>query len=192
MTDSNNSLNDPLVDVTMFPPELSFLGYFQSVDKIGINGMALGFADGTEVNLLIVDIMGNSTSAIATIVGGSFEVSDIDASQFRPGDLTLTATAGNTLAQSSLLMEEILQGDPIVIDPQPELNGLNQLTILGRAPSLETNDVLTLEVRDSLDAKVTTTAVVQADGTFSVQNLSTQGLKEGMLPQGRRTSKRPT
>ncbi|PUE47864.1 hypothetical protein B9Z47_08355 [Limnohabitans sp. 2KL-1] len=161
--------------------QLSFFGYFEQNLRIGISGIASGFADGTEVNLLVLDTMGNSVSVSATIQGGSFEVTNIDSAGFTPGTLTITATAGDVTAQEPLTLAAFVPGDPIVIDQQPVLNALNQLTIQGKAPSLQPNDVLTLEVRDTVGAKVTTTAVVQADGSFSVQGLGTQGLKDGLL-----------
>ena len=89
MTDLTNPINDPFIEAMLLPPQLSFFGYMQSADQIGISGTAIGFANGTEVNLLIVDIMGNSTSVIATIQGGSFVVADVDVSQFTPGQLTI-------------------------------------------------------------------------------------------------------
>ena len=161
-------------------PTIGLVGSI-SANKLVITGVTAGFPNGTEVSILIQDIRGTSTSVIAVIQGNSFVLANIDTTQFTAGNLTLTATAGNALTQSTVLLVDILQGDPIVIDPQPALNGLNQLTIQGRAPSLQPNEVLTLEVRDTVGAKVTATAVVQADGSFSVQDMSTQGLRAGLL-----------
>jgi hypothetical protein len=164
---------------------MSTIGLFGFVDekttKLEISGSTTDLANGTEVNILIRDIEGNSTSVIAVVQGGSFVVANIDTSQFKAGDLTFTATAGDAFAQATAPLLEIPSGDPIIITTQPVLNGANKLTINGKAPSLKPNDELSLVVRDTSGTKVTATAVVQADGSFSVSDLSTQGLQDGLL-----------
>jgi VCBS repeat-containing protein len=164
---------------------MSTIGLFGFVDekttKLEISGSTTDLANGTEVNILIRDIEGNSTSVIAVVQDGSFVVANIDTSQFKAGDLTFTATAGDAFAQATAPLLEIPSGDPIIITTQPVLNGANKLTINGKAPSLKPNDELSLVVRDTSGTKVTATAVVQADGSFSVSDLSTQGLQDGLL-----------
>ncbi len=80
MTDFTNPTNDQPSDTSVLTPELNFSGLFELDNKIGVTGFALGFADGTQVNQLIVDVRGNSTSVTATIMAGPFEVSNIDVS----------------------------------------------------------------------------------------------------------------
>jgi hypothetical protein len=104
-----NSTNDQPFNISVVIPQLSFVGFLESAQSIGISGNTLGFADGTEVNLLIVDILGNSTSVRVTIIDGSFAVSGIDATQFAPGLLSLTATASTiTVSAANVTFKNLI------------------------------------------------------------------------------------
>ncbi len=160
---------------------LSIFAYFEGNGRISISGSADGFANGAEVAILVLDTQGNSTALTVTVQDGAFVALNLDDRVFKPGSLTVTASTGDVMTQQTLELAVKPNFDPIVIDEQPVLNALNQLSIQGKAPSLEPGDEVQLVIRDVNGTSVTATAVVQSDGRFSVQGISTLGLMDGML-----------
>ncbi|PUE41790.1 hypothetical protein [Limnohabitans sp. Bal53] len=149
--------------------------------RFSIRGSAMGFANGTEVAIQVVDTQSNYKTLTATVTDGVFEVRHLDERVFAPGILTITASAGDQMAQQSLVLQARPDLDPIVIDQQPVLNALNQLSIQGKAPTLTSRDELQLVIRDVDGNSVFASAVVQSDGRFSVHGISTNGLMDGTL-----------
>ena len=162
-------------------PFLSLFTCFESRCRISICGSTEGFVDGTEVAILVIDTQGNSTALNAMVFNGTFQVRNLDERVFAPGILTITASAGDQMAQQSLVLQARPDLDPIVIDQQPVLNALSQLSIQGKAPTLDFLDELQLVIRDVHGNSVFASAVVQSDGRFSVQGISTKGLMDGTL-----------
>ena len=177
MTDQTHS---PL-DASLIAAFLDISVKFEVGCRISIRGSTMGFANGTEVAIEVVDSQGNYTALTATVTDGAFGVRNLDERVFAPGILTITASAGDQMAQQSLVLQARPDLDPIVIDQQPVLNALNQLSIQGKAPTLETRDELQLVIRDVDGNSVFASAVVQSDGRFSVHGISTKGLMDGTL-----------
>lgn len=177
MTDLTHSL----LDASLRPAFLDISVKFEVCCRISIRGSTMGFANGTEVAIQVVDSQGHNTALTATVKDGAFEVIDLDERVFAPGILTITASAGDQMAQQSLVLQPRPDLDPIVIDQQPVLNALSQLSIQGKATTLEFRDELQLVIRDVHGTSVFASAVVQSDGRFSVHGISTKGLMDGTL-----------
>ena len=171
------SLGALFSDVT---PALSFSAVENEFGNINIMGSALGMANGTAVNLLLTDALGNSTTATATVMAEEFSVNNLWAGMFGVGNVSISAMAGGVQASESLPLERNTLSMPIGLTSFALDENL-RIDAQGFASSLESGTVLTLVIRDVLDNQVIATAVVQADGAFSVQNIDTQGLSEGIL-----------
>ncbi|PUE10577.1 putative Ig domain-containing protein [Limnohabitans sp. T6-20] len=171
------SLGALLSDVT---PALSFSAVENQFGNINIAGSAVGMPNGTAVNLLLTDALGNSTTATATVMAEEFSVDNLWAGMFGVGNVNISAMAGGVQALESLPLERNTPSMPIGLTSFALDENL-RIDAQGFASSLQSGTVLTLVIRDVLDNHVIATGVVQADGAFSVQNIDTQGLSEGVL-----------
>ena len=171
------SLGALFSDVT---PALSFSAVENQFGNINIMGSAVGMANGTAVNLLLTDALGNSTTATATVMAEEFSVDNVWAGMFGAGIVSISAMAGGVQASEYLPLERDTTSMPIGLTSFALDENL-RIDVQGFASSLQSGTVLTLVIRDVLDTNVVATAVVQADGAFSVQNIDTQGLSEGVL-----------
>ncbi|PUE47863.1 hypothetical protein B9Z47_08305 [Limnohabitans sp. 2KL-1] len=166
---------------TTTPATLTLFGTDNLDGTLVVFGVTQGVAVGAEISILISDVQGNTTTVTA-IVGpdGSYEVLATDIGMLLPGKLTATASVDALLVPAEIDLAGMAQSDPILITSS-EINGLNQINIVGKAPTMAPNDQLTLVIRDKNGTSIEVTAVVQADKTFSLQGVPTQGLVDGVL-----------
>jgi VCBS repeat-containing protein len=159
--------------------QLSTYALVNESGKIDLYGTSEGLADGTEVNVLISDAQGNSTSLVAVVQNNAFLIENIETGMFIVGELQILSTTDLVSSQTSLTLNFQDGTDPIVIDQAVLENQL--MSVLGTAPALEAGTELTLIVRDSLATSITASTIVRADKSYSFDNISTQGLAQGYL-----------
>ena len=183
MTNPDQAFNNPSNSTISASASSVQLSVVDNKDgTLGILGSVIGSPAGTEISILIADAEGNTTS-IAALVGefGSYEALVTDISMLKPGaNLVATGKVDNLSVDAPFELEGMAELDPILIT-NSAINGANQISLNGLAPSLKVDDVLTLVIRDKNGTSTDVTAVVQQGGVFSLTGISTQGLVDGPL-----------
>ncbi|WP_199220340.1 VCBS domain-containing protein, partial [Limnohabitans sp. T6-20] len=107
-------------------------------------------------------------------------MSNVWVGMFGAGTLDIIATAGGVTEPGQLELSGNTTQSPVTLTTHVLDENMN-IDVQGVAPALLPGTVLTLLIHDEQYQEVTATALVLADGTFSVQNIDTQGLSEGTL-----------
>jgi VCBS repeat-containing protein len=179
MTNPEQTSNNPNVSTGASSLQLSVTD--NKDGTLGIVGAVIGVPAGTEISILIADAEGNTTSITAVAdANGSYEALVTDTSMLKPGNLIATGKVNNLSTDAPFELEGMAALDPILIT-NSAMNGANQISLNGLAPSLKVNDVLTVVIRDKNGTSTDVTAVVQQGGVFSLTGISTQGLVDGPL-----------
>jgi VCBS repeat-containing protein len=169
MTESSNS-----------SPTLNFFVNENELGNIDLYGSVVGIADGEVINFLLTDDDGNSKTVSAVITGGEFSLSNVWAGMFGEGLVNVVATAGGIEGTGEVELSGNQLQAPVTLTSNV-LDANLMIDVQGQAPGLEPGTVLTLVIRDEQNNEVTAEAEVMADGSFSVQDIDTLGLSEGVL-----------
>ncbi|MED5512288.1 MAG: Ig-like domain-containing protein, partial [Pseudomonadota bacterium] len=135
-----------------------------------LTGQTTGVPQGTQVTLLITDSSGNTqTLTTTTLADGSWSV---DAEVIiAEGSFTVEASvsdvAGNSASTSATGLID-LTAPTISVDPLSDSADVTPL-ISGVANGVATGTLVNLEITDSAGNVQTATAIVQADGSWSVE-----------------------
>ena len=161
-------------------PSIFFTSVENEFGNIDLFGSAVGLANGTTVNFLFTDAFGNSKTATAVVVAGEFSITNVWMGMFGAGTLDILASAAGVSAVESLELSGNQIQAPVTLT-EYVLDENTMIDVQGVAPALDPGTVLTLVIRDEQNNEVTATAEVQADGSFSEQDIDTLGLSEGVL-----------
>jgi hypothetical protein len=161
-------------------PAVSFTATENEHGNIELFGLAEGIANGTAVNLLLIDAFGNSKTASAVVMDEEFSLANIWAGMFGAGNVNIIARVGGVQKSGSVEISGKHLQAPVSLTSY-SLDERMMIDVQGVAPSLMPDTVLTLIIRDVQNIDVTATALVLADGSFSVQDIDIQGLSEGLL-----------
>ncbi|MGL6046739.1 MAG: Ig-like domain-containing protein, partial [Vogesella sp.] len=137
---------------------------------------------GTVVTLVVTDSAGTVQTLSATVQpGGSYSV-DVPVAM-KDGNFTVTASvkdpAGNPASASDNGSLDALAG-AIVVQATVD-NANRQLDITGTTVDVVPGQQVALKVQDQFGNVVNTTAIVQPDGSYSVQDLDVSSLQDGAL-----------
>jgi VCBS repeat-containing protein len=161
-------------------PSIFFTAVENEFGNIDLFGSAVGMANGTTVNFLFTDAFGNSKTTTVVVVAGEFSLTNVWMGMFGAGPLDILASAAGVSAVGSLELSGNQIQAPVTLT-EYVLDENTMIDVQGVAPALDPGTVLTLVIRDEQNNEVMATAEVLADGSFSVQDIDTLGLSEGVL-----------
>ncbi|WP_420820600.1 beta strand repeat-containing protein, partial [Shewanella japonica] len=148
-----------------------------------ITGTSQDIPAGGTVTLVITDIAGTSITItdVAVNADGTYSVDNVDLSTLVDGDITVVATAtdsnGNDLSANDT---ENLDAVDAQLTVDLVIDGDNNGDITGTSQDIPTGGTVTLVITDIAGTTITITDVaVNADGTYSVDNVDLSTLVDG-------------
>ena len=173
------------LDVTAGTMEVSISEIDNAAQTIDLEGLTTDVAPGQSVNLTITDADGNVVTTTALVGSdGSYSVTGTDISGLVDGNLTVTASAvdrndnpvSGTDSSTLDAVAGILTITGTSIDDDAQSLDLAGITA-DVAPGLQVNIIIT----DAEGNQVTTTAIINSDGSFSVTGVDVSTLVDGTL-----------
>ncbi|WP_394497178.1 Ig-like domain-containing protein [Shewanella sp. ENK2] len=148
-----------------------------------ISGTSQDIPAGGTVTLVITDIAGTEITIenVAVAADGTYSVDDVDLSTLVDGDITVVATAtdsnGNDLSANDT---ENLDAVDAELTVDLVIDASNQGDITGTSQDIPAGGTVTLVITDIAGTEITITDVaVNADGTYSVDNVDLSTLVDG-------------
>ncbi len=158
--------------------------------QVAITGSSISVPGGAAVTLVLTDSTGHTVTATATVGSdGHYSVSAIDVSSLTQGRLTVhTQVTDNNGVVVQDNDNVVLGKIPPTIDSTVAVDNAHaQIDISGVTTGVDAGSVVTIEIHDRRYDPVddyygmTVTATVQADGTYSLQNVDASSLLDGPL-----------
>ena len=137
---------------------------------------------GSQVIVVIVDSSGNSQTMITTVQpGGSFSVTPLTPLTDGPFDVTADVRdpAGNSGTDTTTGEIDASAGS-ITVEATVD-NAAQQVDVTGTTNDVPAGATVSITITDQNGATVTTTATVQPDGSYSVDNVDVSTLADGPL-----------
>ncbi|WP_338590257.1 adhesin [Shewanella khirikhana] len=154
---------------------------------VDMAGTVSNIEDGQTVTISVTDNQGNSLSFTTTVVGGSWQLDDVDLSSLANGELTFTASAtdvaGNQ-ASASVVHEKDTNARIFVwvADNDHVINAAEQssVTVRGVVLNVENGQPITVTLSDGMGKSLTVTTVVTGN-LWTIPNLDLTGFADGTL-----------
>ncbi|MBT1446428.1 hypothetical protein KJI95_18190 [Shewanella sp. JM162201] len=185
---STENLKDTLASITIDV----LTGEDEYIDRaeqtaVDITGTVSNIEDGQTVTVTITDKLGKSLTFTTTVVGGEWQLDDVDLSSLANGDLTFDASAqdlaGNP-ADASTVHEKDTSARIFVwvADNDHVINAAEQtnVTVRGVVLNVENGQTITVTLSDGMGKTLTLTTVVSGN-LWSIPNLDLTGFADGML-----------
>ncbi|MFA0087213.1 RTX toxin [Vibrio sp. 10N.261.51.F12] len=167
-------------------------GYLNAseVEQETIIGLTKNIEAGQLVTLQIEDSEGSTITLTTSVTeSGAFAISDLDLSNLAEGALSINANtvdlAGNPATWSDSIVKDTLADINVSIDGQGDeyLNATESLaaTISGLTQNVEAGQTVTIVVTDIAGRSLSTSAIVESDGGYTVSDLDLTNLVDGVL-----------
>ena len=162
----------------------------QEMSSVQIRGTVNNIEDGRTVLVLLSDGT-NTITATAIISGGTWQLTAQDLSGFLDGALTATVWArdavGNFASDNTSLPIDILADITINVDTGQNVSDsiinaaeMNKVDISGTTSNIETNQTITVTVRDASFNELTFTTTV-INGVWNINDADLSSLTDGPL-----------
>ncbi|RUO64115.1 retention module-containing protein, partial [Idiomarina piscisalsi] len=153
--------------------------YAQGTSGLTVTGTVSNLPAGATVSLLLTDSQGNQLTTSTTIdANGDYSVSGVDLTGLTDGDVTVEASVvdatGATLTDSTSVEIDEVQGN-LTVDVTTD-GGV--LTASGTSADLAEGTEVTVTITDANGNTITATAIVDADGNYTV-DADVSGLTDG-------------
>ena len=154
---------------------------------VDMSGSVSNIEDGQQVTIQITDKNGTNLSFTTTVVGGSWQLDDVDLSSLANGELTFTASAtdvaGNQ-ASASVVHEKDINARIFVwvADNDHVINAAEQssVTVRGVVLNVENGQPITVTLSDGMGKSLILTTVVNGN-LWSIPDLDLTGFADGTL-----------
>ncbi|WP_373296975.1 beta strand repeat-containing protein, partial [Alishewanella tabrizica] len=152
-------------------------------NSLTLSGNTVDVAPGSTVQLTITDQFGTSVVVTALVnADGSYSVAGVDISSLADGALTITASAvdnnGNPISANTGLTLDAIDS---AITVAAELAADNSLTLSGNTVDVAPGSTVQLTITDQFGISVVVSALVNADGSYSLAGIDISGLADGAL-----------
>ncbi len=172
------------------PIEIDDIVNAGEVSDVTISGTTTDIEAGQTVTVTFSDGVNPDVTTTATVqADGSWTATDADISSLDDGTITIDAdvsdVAGNpATTQESVILDDtiaIIITTPIEIDDIVNGTEVTDVTISGTTIDVEAGQTVTVTFSDGVNPDVTTTAIVQADGSWTATDADISSLDDGSI-----------
>ncbi|WP_417515823.1 Ig-like domain-containing protein [Marinobacter sp.] len=173
------------LDATIGTLDITTTNVDDAAGTIDITGTTTDVAPGELVNVTITDSNGTQAATTAIVgVDGSYSVTGNDISGLVDGALTIDVTAtdrnGNPLSDNTADTLNATDGAlTVAVDALD--NSASTIDLSGTTVDVAPDDLVSITITDVDGTQVTTTAIVAADGSYSLTDTDISGLADGAL-----------
>ncbi|MBW8186544.1 T1SS-143 repeat domain-containing protein [Shewanella nanhaiensis] len=161
------------------------------ISQVDLSGTTSDIEDNQTITIVVRDSLNNSLTFTTEVVGGVWQLDNVDLSSLQDGQLTFTAStsdlAGNTVSSSAQVIKDSLSEIDIIIESGADnylgAHELNGVVISGTTNNIEAGRTITVTLKDSAGHTLIFTTLVQNTGNWSIpaQDLSAQGFVDGNI-----------
>ncbi|WP_279191238.1 Ig-like domain-containing protein [Marinobacter nauticus] len=181
VTDSaNGSLDATAGDLTVSVDTVD-----NTAQTVNLSGTTTDVAPNGQIAITITDSAGNAVNATTTVgADGAYTLTGVDISSLVDGNLTIEATAqdrnGNAVSDSAAGSLDATTGDLTVAIANVD-NGNQTADLSGSTTDVAPNSQVNVTITDSAGSTVTATAIVGADGSYTLSGVDISSLVDGDL-----------
>ncbi|MBY6192164.1 hypothetical protein KUW06_00005, partial [Marinobacter hydrocarbonoclasticus] len=181
VTDSaNGSLDATAGDLTVSLDTVD-----NTAQTVDLSGTTTDVAPNEEVSVTITDSAGNVVNATTTVgADGSYTLTGVDISSLVDGNLTVEASAqdrnGNAVSDSAAGSLDATTG-ALTVSMDTVDNTAQTVDLSGTTTDVAPNSQVEVTITDSTGSTVTATAIVGADGAYSLSGIDISSLVDGNL-----------